>query len=85
MIVAMAFHFGPFLERPCEGVLASECTVLSYLLTGFPFKFEVLKVKFLIPKRRIILNKQVFSAIADGPMPLPVNRVQVSQGIEPLL
>lgn len=38
---------------PLKGTLVSECTVLGDLLTGFSFKFEVLKVKFLSSKSRI--------------------------------
>lgn len=66
---------------PLKSLLASECTVLWDLLIGF--KFEELNIKFLIPKSRVVLNNHLFSAIIDGPgpMPLPVNRMQVSQGI----
>lgn len=53
VIVAMTFYTGLCLdiESLLKGALASECTVLCDLLTGFPFKFEVvLKIKFLIPR-----------------------------------
>jgi hypothetical protein len=52
----------------------------------FPFMFEVLYRKLLVLKSRVIVSNQCFVVvvvfvIVDGPLPLPVNRMQVSQGI----
>lgn len=80
LCIRLSLDMEPLSWRgPLKGLLASECTVLWDLLIGF--KFEELNIKFLIPKWKIILNNHLFSAIIDGPMPLPVNRMQVSQGI----